>query len=438
MDGPLTIKVSNYPKTGSYFLQPLESGLAPNQLAQLLFSHPLSFAFGYTQKPFKNLLMPVFMSLEQLRKQPPTTKEELFRDQKLTSDGELKLINKEIIESQSGILGDVIKKAMKAIFTGQGLVGMSLPIKIFEARSTLQRISDNMCYITTYLKRANQTTDPLERAKLCLTCLISGISMSGSQKKPFNPYLGETLESEFSDGSKMYMEHTSHHPPVSNFYIDCSYGAKVSGRFEQVADMSMNSMDIIYRGPLNIEFADGHKITMFYPWAHTSGVVFGSRCFRFDKRGCYVDTRNNIKGYFEMGEILKGGRHKSKRCDTFSGEIYTYDPSKHKAYGENFKNVQDSFKAKDKVKQLCTIDGSVFDAVDFSGAQYWDFDSHRVERALPIEHPLPSDFRFREDIAWLEHGNKEQAQEWKLKLEEIQRWDRGLRQEAEKKRKKGK
>jgi hypothetical protein len=432
------IKQSNYPKTSSYYLQPLQEGLAINQLCEVFFSHPLSFGYMYKEKPFKNLLMPVFLPLERIRKQPPTTKEELFRDQEKQSNGELKLINAEIIESQSGILGEVIKKAMKAFFTGQGLVGMSLPIKIFEPRSTLQRITDNFCYITTFLKKANDATDPLERAKYCLTCLISGICMSGSQKKPFNPYLGETLEAEFSDGSKLYMEHTSHHPPISNFYIATSYGAKVHGRFEQVADMGANSMDIIYRGPLNIQFSDGKRVTLFYPVAHTTGVVWSSRTFRFDKRGCFVDPENQIKGYFEMGEILKGGKYKSKRADTFAGEIFTYDPAKHKGYGENFKAVQDAFKAKDKVKLLSTIDGGLLESVDFNGVEYWSFDAHKVERALPIENPIPSDFRFREDLVWLEYGNKEQAQEWKLKLEEIQRWDRALRQEAEKKRKKGK
>jgi hypothetical protein len=432
------IKQVNYPKTGSYYLQPLEPGLPAFQLTKYLFSHPLSFGYMYKEKPFKNLLMPVYMTLDRIRKQPPSTKEDLFRDQEKQSNGELKLVNAEIIESQSGILGEVIKKAMKAIFTGQGLVGMSLPIKIFEPRSTLQRIADNMCYITSYLKTADACTDPVERAKYCLTCLISGICMSGSQKKPFNPYLGETFEAEYSDGSKMYMEHTSHHPPISNFYIDTSYGAKVYGRFEQVADMGANSMDIIYRGPLNIRFSDGTIATLFYPLAHTSGVVWGSRTVRFDKKGCYIDTTNKIKGYFEMGEIIKSGKYKSKRADTFAGEIYSYDPSKHKGYGENFKNAQDAFKGKDKVKSHSTVEGGIFESLYFNGAEYWSFDSHVIERAMPIEHPIPSDFRFREDLTWLEYGSKEQAQEWKLKLEEIQRWDRTLRQEAEKKRKKGK
>ena len=89
--------------------------------------------------------------------------------------------------------------------------------------------------------------------------------MSPSQRKPFNPYLGETMEAVYSDGSRLYMEHTSHHPPISNFYIDTAYGAIISGRFEQVAEIGSNKLEIVYRGPFNIEFTDGHKVTMFYP-----------------------------------------------------------------------------------------------------------------------------------------------------------------------------
>ena len=37
--------------------------------------------------------------------------------------------------------------------------------------------------------------------------------------KPFNPILGETLQAELPDGSEIYCEHTSHHPPVSNFHL---------------------------------------------------------------------------------------------------------------------------------------------------------------------------------------------------------------------------
>jgi hypothetical protein len=31
--------------------------------------------------------------------------------------------------------------------------------------------------------------------------------------------LGETLQAEYNDGSKVYVEQTSHHPPVSSFLL---------------------------------------------------------------------------------------------------------------------------------------------------------------------------------------------------------------------------
>lgn len=418
------------------FLQPLEAGLPDFVLTKNFATHPMSFGYGYTEKPFKDLVLPVFMGPEHYKKQPPSKRDEIFIDIKRTDDGELKLVNQEVIDSQKGILGEVIKKAMVSIFTGQGMVGMSLPVRIFEPRSTMQRIADNMVYIPNYLKRANEATNPTERAKLCITGLVSGICMSPSMQKPFNPYLGETLEAEFPDKSKVYMEHTSHHPPISNFYVDCSYGAKVSGRLEQIADVGANSMELIYRGPVNIEFSDGHKVTMFLPTGITTGVVVGSRMLKFGRKACYYDATNNIKGYFDMEGNVEHGKYKGKRADTFTGEIYKFDPKKHKGFGDNYKDIFSAFKSKDKVQQLASIVGGIFESIEFDGQEYWNFDSNPVERAVPVENPLPSDYRFREDLLWLEYKDKDKSQAWKLKLEEIQRWDRGLRQEAEKKRKK--
>ena len=39
------------------------------------------------------------------------------------------------------------------------------------------------------------------------------------QMKPFNPILGETYKGSFSEGTVITMEHISHHPPISYFYV---------------------------------------------------------------------------------------------------------------------------------------------------------------------------------------------------------------------------
>ncbi len=64
---------------------------------------------------------------------------------------------------------------------------------------------------------------------------------------------GETYEGVFSDGSKLSIEHISHHPPISYFYLDSDkfilygyyeYKAKTSSNF--------NSITIDYAGPNTI------------------------------------------------------------------------------------------------------------------------------------------------------------------------------------------
>lgn len=427
-----------YPNFGSMFIRPLELGLPIYVLSKISCTHPLSFSYMYTQKPFKDLIAPLHMGMDRVRKQPPTKRAEVFRDFETQENGELKLVNKTVLDAQSGIFGEVVKRAMASIFSGQGLVGMSMPVKIFEPRSTLQRIADSVCYVTSILKRADFEKNPIERAKYCLACVVSGICMSPGQMKPFNPLLGETYEAAYPDGSQFYMEHTSHHPPISNFLIKTTYGVTIDGRFEQVADMGANSMEIIYRGPFNIQFSDGSRVTMFFPTGIQSGVIVGNRLLKFSKKVCFIDVANMIKGYIEMGKSPEKGRFKSKRVDVFSGEVYYYDLSKHKGYGENYKEVGNAFKGKDKTRMISVAQGSIFECLEFDEVQYWNFDSAEVVRAEPIQNPIPSDYRFREDLLWLEYGDKEQSQKWKYKLEEIQRWDRSLRQESEKQRKKGK
>lgn len=52
------------------------------------------------------------------------------------------------------------------------------------------------------------------------------------------------------------------------------------------------------------------------------------------------------------------------------------------------------------------------------------------QRWQVLPQPLPSDSRFRQDLAALAQGNQEQAQHWKEVLEQQQRSDRKLREAA--------
>jgi hypothetical protein len=83
----------------------------------------------------------------------------------------------------------------------------------------LQAVARSLFQFPIYLAIANKSNDHLERFKLVVVACIGGFFRASSFIKPLNPILGETYQMEFEDGTKVFMEQTSHHPPVSHFYL---------------------------------------------------------------------------------------------------------------------------------------------------------------------------------------------------------------------------
>lgn len=68
------------------------------------------------------------------------------------------------------------------------------------------------------LEKGGQQTCPIEKIKYSTAFAITKFHLSGAQLKPFNPILGETFQCKVLD-SQFYLEQTSHHPPIANFYV---------------------------------------------------------------------------------------------------------------------------------------------------------------------------------------------------------------------------
>lgn len=60
----------------------------------------------------------------------------------------------------------------------------------------------------------------------------------------------------------------------------------------------------------------------------------------------------------------------------------------------------------------------------------WDLERSMVRRPEPLSEVLPSDCKFREDLAHLKLGDVDTAQKWKVELEQLQRRDKKARAEA--------
>jgi len=110
------------------------------------------------------------------------------------AEGGVECRNYEELSTQDGIILEVMKRAGKQLLEGKNMVSVSLPVKIFEPRSMLKRITDNWGTTMLYLNKIAECGNPIQRMKYYIAFALSGLHMGLKQLKPFNPILGETYE----------------------------------------------------------------------------------------------------------------------------------------------------------------------------------------------------------------------------------------------------
>lgn len=182
-------------------------------------------------------------------------------------------------KAMDGILSDVASKLSKSIMDGNGVAGMSLPVRIFDQKGLLERIIGYYTYAPIYLTLATAAKgDKLERLKLVVTMSCTGFWKCMGLMKPFHPILGETLQAYWEDGTSINVEYTCHIPPTLNFYIADPLGTyALYGRHEIKAKVGANTVTGLNCGPNVVHFRDGDKIEYQLPAGEVSGLLFSSR-----------------------------------------------------------------------------------------------------------------------------------------------------------------
>lgn len=190
---------------------------------------------------------------------------------------------------------------------GRGIVAVSLPVRIFEKRSTVERICDLWCTAPIFLRKAatEAMNDPLERMKYVITFVVSGMHQVASQRKPFNPIIGETYEGIWPDGSRIYVEHISHHPPISSFLVENSDNLFIfEGSYEYTARVTDLGNSVTGRqiGKNRVRFTDGSYVEWEYPVMKISGLLFGKRTTQWVGSFEFIDKKNQLKAKLEFSK----------------------------------------------------------------------------------------------------------------------------------------
>jgi hypothetical protein len=112
----------------------------------------------------------------------------------------------------------VLKQIGRKILAGDfNLTTVSFPISCMIPTSALEKSLASATFFPFYISRAAMFQDPIERMKLVVTACISNFYVNCTFMKPLNPILGETCQATFDDGTELYAEQISHHPPISYF-----------------------------------------------------------------------------------------------------------------------------------------------------------------------------------------------------------------------------
>ena len=358
-------------------------------------------------------------------------------------------LNQEVVDKQSGIIKEVLSQLTKCLWSGTAM-SLSLPIRIFEPRSMLERYTDWFAFAPELLGKAGTCKDRVESFKYVILFALSALFRSSEQLKPLNPMLGETYECEWEDGSKFYLEHTCHTPPISHFYIKSSKNLFIVSGY---IDMEMggvmkaiykNAFQMIPKGKITVRLPEVNQTVSFqFPKITMGGAIWGQRYVYFNDHMKFEDVENNLKSII----VFANGRKelKGKRIHDIYGKIFNYKYNSNELKKPFYSDSMPSYPFPSKNDDvLSEITGSWLEEIKFDDKVYFSIKDSVSPQIYPVDKCLDSDARYREDKQWLKLSwdNKEfskvfegYAQCWKLALEAQQRFDRGLRKEYNDKRK---
>lgn len=135
-------------------------------------------------------------------------------------------------------------------------------------------------------------------------------------EKPLNPVLGETFEAVAVDGAKIFLEQTSHHPPITHMYLEGPEGRyTVTGWSGYVIWSGMNSATLVAEGHKKITFHDGHTIVHTMPNDLFYNLFMGTMGHQVQGKLEFKDEKNGLLGTITIGQI------KRKTQDYFDGAI---------------------------------------------------------------------------------------------------------------------
>ena len=143
--------------------------------------------------------------------------------------------------------------------------------------------------------------NPFERLKWITAAQIGAIHVgveATGLRSPLNPILGETLTSTTERGSTLYMEQTSHYPPISHFHMigPESLPFEIYGHVEFCMALKGLATSATFSTPgiVRLKLPDQTIIEMSTKQVNVGGLLYKEKLFNVSESMTIQDVTNGI------------------------------------------------------------------------------------------------------------------------------------------------
>lgn len=191
----------------------------------------------------------------------------------------------------TNVVKDIMKSMGKNLVQGKvsNMMKVRTPAYVHSDKSYLDCIKYEFCLLENFLFHCQAEgclESPFERLKYITAAQVGAIHVGVENvglKSPLNPILGETLVTRTEKGSTLYMEQTSHHPPISNFHMEGppELPFEVSGYVEFQIKTKGAASSCLFSCPgiVRLRLPDATKIEMTTKQVEITGLLSSVKTF---------------------------------------------------------------------------------------------------------------------------------------------------------------
>ena len=301
-------------------------------------------------------------------------------------------------------------------FTGD-LSSITSPAFLLNGMSMTEYSAYYMDY--PHIFKAINCEDPTERminvVKWFISQLYGSYASRVPEKKPYNPILGEQYFAT-SEGIKLTVEQTSHHPPITSFHL-IGNQVEVTGQVKQKSSFKGTWIQVIPYGRVVLKTPqDTYLIS--HPQIALRGL-FSTNVF--------IEIMGQVKivsksGYLAQFEFIPKA--------WFSGQYHTFKVDLFNPNKDVFANITGKWTEECKIKFTANYSGA-------SSNERVLFSVQDDKRIAVVNKPFEEQGALETEQVWgkvttaLKDGNYSAANKFKTQVEEEQRRLRKERKESE-------